>query len=218
MSSDATLKQNVVDELGWRPDVDSAHIGVTADNGIVTLSGYVSSYIEKSVATDAVKRVSGVRGVAEKLEVRLPGAAAGYDDDEIAKRALNSLAWDTLVPAKSIQVTVENGIVTLSGEVPWQFQRAGAEDDVRKLLGVVGVVNNVSLQDQPQPSDLKTRIESALNRSADLDARSVRVSVSGGAVTLDGTVDSWTARDLAEDAAWAAPGVRDVYDNLSVVI
>lgn len=217
MNSDATLQQNVVDELAWRPDVNSAHIGVTADNGIITLSGYVSSYSEKWTAADAVKHVAGVRGVAEHLEVRLPGAAAGYDDDEIAKRALNSLAWDTMIPSKGIQVTVENGIVTLSGQVPWQFQRTGAEDDVRKLLGVLGVVNNITLRDQPLPSDLKSRIESALNRSADLDAKSIRVNVSGATVTLDGTVDSWTARDLAEDAAWAAPGVREVLDNLSVV-
>lgn len=218
MTSDAILQQNVVDELAWRPDLNSAHIGVVADNGIVTLSGYVSSYSEKGAAADAVKHVAGVRGVAEKLEVRLPGAAAGYDDDEIAKRALNSLAWDTLIPSDGIQVTVENGVVTLSGEVPWQFQRTEAEEDVRKLLGVVGVSNNIRLKDQPQPADLKSRIESALARSANLDARSIQVDVSGGTVTLEGTVDSWSARDLAEDAVWAAPGVRDVRDNLSVVV
>lgn len=216
MVSDATLQQNVIDELAWRPDVDSAHIGVVAANRVVTLTGYVSTFAEKVAAIDAAEHVAGVRGVKESLEVRLPEEVAVSSDDEIAARALSSLAWDTLIPSNSVNVEVEDGWVTLSGDVAWQFQRNEAERAVRKLPGVVGVTNGIRLKQQPQPSDLKMRIQNALSRRADLDSKSIRVSVTGGTVTLDGTVDSWTARDLAEGAAWAAPGVLEVRDNLQV--
>jgi osmotically-inducible protein OsmY len=215
MDKDAILKQDVEDELAWRPEINSAHIGVAAENGVVTLSGHVSTFSEKRAAEEAVKHVSGVRGVAENLEVRT-GELSGKDD-EIARRALNSLAWDTLVPSRGITVSVEGGWVTLSGEAPWQFQRKAAENAVRKLYGVVGVLNNIVLKQQPQPADVKQRIENALRRSAELDSDAIKVSVTGGTVTLDGTVDSWLARDQAEDAAWAAPGVAEVRDNLRVM-
>ena len=215
MDSDAVLKQNVVDELAWRPDINSAHIGVTANNGVVTLTGRVSSFAEKLAAEEAVKHVAGVRGVAENLEVRLPGEVS-TDDDEIARRALDSLAWDTLVPSKNITVSVENGWVTLLGEVSWQYQKNAAENAVRKLYGVVGVIDNIRLKQQPQPADVKLRIENALKRSADLDSRAIQVTVNNGTVTLSGTVESWAARDHAESAAWAAPGVLEVRDNLNV--
>lgn len=213
--NDATLKQSVVDELAWRPDIDSAHIGVTAADGIITLSGYVPSYAQKYEAEECVKRVNGVRGVAEELEVRYIGSYS-TKDDEIAQRALNSLAWDAIVPKDSVKVTVEKGVVTLSGQVGWQFERKAAEDAVRTLYGVVDVVDNIKLKSQPQPTDVKSQIEDALKRNAELDSNSIRVSVSDGTVTLDGTVDSWAARDTAEDAAWFAPGVRNVLDRLSV--
>jgi osmotically-inducible protein OsmY len=217
MDNDAALKINVVDELAWRPDINSAHIGVTADNGVVTLTGHVPSYTEKLAAEECVKHVAGVRGVADNLEVRLPGEVS-TDDDEIARRALDSLALDFLIPSNAIAVTVERGWVTLSGNVSWQFLKNAAESDVRKLYGVLGVINNITLKQQPQPADVKMRIENALKRSADLDSKSIRVSVTDGTVTLDGTVESWAARDHAEDAAWAAPGVREVRDNLQVGI
>lgn len=213
---DAALKQNVVDELAWRPDIDSAHIGVTADRGVITLSGYVPSYAQKYEVEDCVKRVSGVRGVAEELEVRYSGDYSAKDD-EIAQRALNSLGWDAMVPKDSVKVTVQNGVVTLSGQVSWQFERNAAEKAVRTLYGVVDVVDNIKLKAQPQPTDVKSRIESALKRNAELDSNSIRVSVSDGTVTLEGTVDTWAARDTAEDAAWSAPGVRTVLDRLSVI-
>jgi osmotically-inducible protein OsmY len=213
---DAALKQSVVDELAWRPDIDSAHIGVTADQGVITLSGYVPSYAQKFEVEDCVKRVSGVRGVAEELEVRYSGDYS-TKDDEIAQRALNSLAWDAMVPKDSVKVTVQDGVVTLSGQVSWQFERNAAEKAVRTLYGVVDVVDNIKLKSQPQPTDVKSRIESALKRNAVLDSKSIRVSVSDGTVTLDGTVDTWWARDTAEDAAWSAPGVRTVLDRLSVI-
>jgi osmotically-inducible protein OsmY len=211
----AALKQSVVDELAWRPDIDSAHIGVTADDGVITLSGYVPSYAQKYEVEDCVKRVIGVRGVAEELEVRYPGDYS-TKDDEIAQRALNSLAWDAMVPRDSVKVTVQIGVVTLSGQVSWQFERNAAEKAVRTLYGVVDVVDNIKLKTRPQPTDVKSRIESALRRNAELDSDSIRVSVSDGTVTLDGTVDTWSARHTAEDAAWSAPGVRTVVDRLSV--
>ena len=212
---DATLKQYVLDELAWRPDIDSSHIGVSADDGVITLSGYVPSYAQKIEAENAVKQVVGVHGLAEELGVQYPGDYSPTDD-EVAQRALNCLAWDSSVPKNSVQVTVENGIVTLSGQVTWQFQRSSAEDAVRTLYGVVDVINNITLKSQPQPSDVKSRIEGALKRNAELDSDAIQVSVDGGTVTLDGSVDSWSARDAAEDAAWAAPGVKSVRDRLSV--
>ena len=213
---DATLKQYVLDELAWCPDIDAAHIGVTAENGVITLSGNVSSYAQKVEAVDAVKRVVGVRGVAEELEVRY-SSDYSTKDEEIAQRVLDCLDWDASVPKNSVQVAVANGVVTLSGQVAWQFERTSAEDAVRRLYGVVDVINNVTLMNQPQPSDVKSRIESALKRNAELDAKSIRVTVKDGTVTLEGSVDSWSARVAAEDAAWRAPGVKSVRDRLAVL-
>ena len=162
-----------------------------------------------------MKRVAGVRGVVESLQVYLAGSNP-TDDQELAKRAINSLDWDALVPAQSIKVTVEGGWVSLSGEVSWQYQKNAAENAVRKLCGVVRVINNVTLKRQPQPTDIKQRIEKALKRVAELDSQSIQVAVADGTVTLEGTVDSCAARDQAEGAVWAAPGVIEVHDNLRV--
>jgi osmotically-inducible protein OsmY len=213
--NDAALKQCVVDELTWRPQIDSAHIGVTANNGVVTLTGFVPSLAQKIEVENVVKRVVGVHGVAEELEVRYPEDYSAKDDD-IAQRAFTSLAWDVVVPKDCVTVIVENGVVTLSGEVCWQFERTAAEEDVRTLYGVVDVINDITLEDRPQPADVKSRIESALKRNAELDSEAIRVSVDAGTVTLDGTVDSWAARYEAEEAAWSAPGVKSVRDRLSV--
>lgn len=213
---DSELQQNVVDELAWRPDIDAADIGVTVDSGVVTLSGHVPSYAQKYEAEQAVKRVDGVRGIVEHLEVKYDSDDI-MDDDEIAERALNSLTWNAVVPVKSVKVTVQNGWVTLSGQVNWQFEKNSAESAVRSLLGVVGVTNNISIKSQPQAADVKSRIEKALKRNAEIDSDAVRVNVSDGTVTLEGTVDSWSARDEAEDAAWSAPGVRMVDDRLTVM-
>jgi osmotically-inducible protein OsmY len=213
--SDATLRNNVIEELGWRPNIRSEHIGVTAENGVVTLSGHVPTYSEKYSAEQAAKGVAGVRAVVEKLEVRFPGTNATADD-EIARRALDSLSWNTLVPANSVQVKVENGWITLSGTVDWQYQKNAAEAGIRTLAGVIGVENSIVLKAKPQASDVKLRIEQALLRNAELDGKSIRVFVNGGAVTLEGTVDSWAARERAEDAAWMAPGVTSVKDQLVI--
>jgi len=217
MISDAVLKQDVEEELTWHPDIDSDHIGIRADNGIVTLKGYVPSYVQKHAAEAAVKRVAGVRGVVESLQVYLAGSNP-TEDQELAKRAINSLDWDVLVPSQSVKVTVEGGWVSLSGEVSWQYQKNAAENAVRKLCGVVRLINNVTLKRQPQPTDIKQRIEKALKRVAELDSKSIQVAVADGTVTLEGTVDSCAARDQAEGAVWAAPGVIEVHDNLRVAL
>ena len=217
MISDAVLKQDVEEELAWHPDIDSGHIEIAADNGIVTLKGYVPTYVQKHAADAAVKRVAGVRGVVESLQVYLAGSNQ-TEDQELAKRAINSLDWDALVPRQSVKVTVEGGWVSLSGEVSWQYQKTAAENAVRKLCGVVGVINSVTIKRQPQPTDIKQRIENALKRSAELDSKAIQVAVADGTVTLEGTVDSWAARDQAEGTAWAAPGVIEVRDNLRVVL
>lgn len=216
MGDDVLLQQNVQDELRWRPEIDPAHIGITVDGGVVTLTGYVRSYAEKRAVEDAVKRIVGVRGVAQDLKVRLEESDTN-SDAEITQRALAALAWNALVPSESVRVTVEQGLVQLAGTVCWQYQRSAAEDAVRSLSGVVGVRNEVRLDAQPQPEDIAQRIGCALRRTATIDAEGIRISVTEGVVSLDGTVGSWAERAHIEGVVWAAPGVRAVCDNLRVV-
>jgi osmotically-inducible protein OsmY len=185
--NDSRLKQYVADELARRPYIDSAHIEVTADHGIVSLKGEVPSYAEKYVAEQAVKRLEGVRGVVENLQVRLPGVAPAKDE-ETARRALNALPWDTVIPRDSIKVTVKGGYVTLSGEVSWRFQKIAAKSAMRRLDGVVGVIDNISLK--RRNLTLKSRIQSVLRRHAQLDSDAIRARASGGMATLEGEVDS----------------------------
>jgi osmotically-inducible protein OsmY len=213
---DSKLRQDVLDELDWQPHIPSAQIGVTVDQGVVHLSGYVSTYAEKVAAEQAVKRVIGVRAaVVESLEVRVADGIADADE-EIAMRARTSIGWAALVPSGQVEVSVENRWVRLSGQLEWHFQRAAAETVVRNLAGVAGVSNEITLRPQPQTTNLKSHIERALRRSADLDARFIRVKVVDGLVTLEGAVGSWQARERAKDAAWMAPGVRAVHDLLIV--
>lgn len=212
---DSTIKQNVSDELAWRPDIDATNIGVAVKDGVVTLTGSAASYSQKWAAESAAKQVAGVRGVAEEIEVRFSDLT-GTHDDEIARRALNAIAWHSMIPKDSVKVAVEGGWVTLTGTLDWQYQKSDAFDAVRNLYGVKGVVNDISLKASPTPSDVKKRIEAALKRNAELDAETIQVNVVEGTVTLDGSVDSWSARERAEDAAWAAPGVRRVNDLLVV--
>jgi osmotically-inducible protein OsmY len=212
---DSTIKQNVTDELAWRPDIDASNIGVSVKDGVVTLSGFVRSYAEKWSAEAAVKRVAGVHGIAEELEVRF-SESIGAEDDEIARRALSAISWHSVIPKDTVTVSVESGWVTLSGTLDWQYQKTAATDAVRNLYGVKGVTNNILLKESPTPSDVKKRIEAAFKRNADLESESIKVNVVAGTVTLDGSVDSWSARERAEDAAWAAPGVQQVNDMLVV--
>jgi osmotically-inducible protein OsmY len=214
--TDLNLRQNIIDELEFEPRVSSAHIGVAVKDGVATLSGHVGSYAEKLAAEKAVKRVRGVKAIAEEIDVRFPEDKKTADDD-IAMRALNLLRWSAVVPTDSVMVKVQDGWVSLSGQVNWQFQRSAAEVEIRRLSGVVGVVNSINIKPRVQPVDVKHQIEAALKRNAEIDAQGIRVSVEdGGRVFLDGYVHDWREREAAEDAAWLAPGVMRVDDRLRI--
>lgn len=214
---DSKLRQDVLDELSWQSHFPAAQITVTADQGTVHLSGYVTTYAQKVAAEQAVKRVVGVRAaVVDSLEVKVADGISGADE-ELAARARASISWAALVPSDHVQVEVQNRWVTLAGELDWHFQRTAAETIVRNLAGVAGVSNEITLRANPQTTDLKAAIERALKRSSDLDARFIRVKVVDGLVTLEGAVGSWHARERAEEAAWMAPGVSAVRDMLIVM-
>lgn len=214
--NDKELRQDVIDELEFEPSIDSANIGVAAENGVVTLSGHVTSYLQKVGAERAVWRVKGVKAIAQELEVRLPWDKK-VNDDEIAKRALDILAWSTLVPSDSIKVLVRDGWVTLSGRVNWNYQRDAAAREVRKLTGVLGLVNNITLEPAAQKIDIRQRVMDALKRHAEIEAARINVDVdSAGSVKLSGLVDDWEERRAIERAVWSAPGVHSIEDNIRI--
>jgi osmotically-inducible protein OsmY len=212
---DEDLRQRVSDELEFAPTVNATKIGVAVDHGVVTLTGHVNSYAEKIAAERAVQRVKGVRGVAQEIEVRYPSERKNRDD-EIAERAAQIFDWDTTIPSGKVTVKVEKGWVSLGGEVEWQFQRMGAETAVRKLSGVIGVTNQITIGPRIDATNVKHRIEDALKRNAELEADGIQVAVTGGKVTLEGKVRAWHERGVAERAAWAAPGVITVEDRLTI--
>lgn len=213
--NDSTLRQDILDELEFEPSIDANDIGVAVEDGIVTLSGHVPNYSQKQAVERAVARVKGVRGIAEEIEVRYPGGA-GMADDEIARRVVNTLKWSTLFPEDRVQVTVQDGWVTLTGRLDWNYQKVGAADAIRDLKGVVGISNMIELAPRVSPDDVKRRIEDALKRNAAVEAGGIRVDVTGNTVTLKGTVKAWSERRIAEQAAWATPGVTTVHDHLTV--
>lgn len=213
--TDKTLQQAVIDELDWEPSIDSAHIGVTANNGVVTLTGHVPTFAEKWAAERAAERVTGVKAVAVELEVRYSDAFKTGDDD-IGKRALQSFEWDVRVPSNKIKVQVEKGWVTLTGEVDWYYQSDAAESDVRKLAGVLGVTNAVKVKPRASAYDVRQKIKGALERSAQIEADDISITTDGGKVTLSGKVHTWYERNLAERTAWSAAGVTQVEDRLTV--
>ncbi len=214
--SDLILRQNIMDELQFEPRVNSAQIGVAVKDGVVTLSGHVGSYAEKLAAEKAVKRVRGVKAIAEELDVRFPEDKKTADD-EIAARAVSLLRWSAVVPADSVLVKVQGGWVSLSGQVNWQFQRTAAEAEIRRLSGVAGVINAITIKPRVRAVDVKHQIEAALKRHAEIDAQAIEVSVEdGGHVFLDGYVHDWRERDAVEHAAWLAPGVVRVDDRLRI--
>jgi osmotically-inducible protein OsmY len=212
---DLRLQERVIDELTFDPSVDAAHIGVSVHDGVVTLSGHVASFIEKHAAERAARRVRGVRGLAQEIEVHLP-ADKKRADDEIASRAVKLLDWDAVIPHGAVEVKVEHGIVTLTGEVDWAYQRAEAEHDVRKLGGVTTVINDVRIRPRVESADVRAAIRGALERHAELEAKGVTVAVDDGVVVLGGAVDTLAARDQAESAAWSAPGVTLVENRIVV--
>jgi osmotically-inducible protein OsmY len=215
MKDDLHLQQRVIDELEFEPSVNAAHIGVSVRDGVVTLSGHVESYIEKFSAERTAQHVKGVKAVAQELVVELPSDRKTADD-EIAARAVKILDWDALVPHHKISVKVEHGIVTPVGDVDWDYQRAEAEYDLRKLGGVKAVVNDIRVKPSVRSEDIHAKIRGALERNAEIEASNITVSVSGSKVTLRGTVNAWTERKAIERAAWSAPGVTQVEDQIEL--
>lgn len=214
MTDDKTLKQAVLDELNWEPSVNGSHIGVTANAGVVTLMGHVGSFSEKYAAEKATRRVNGVKAVAEELEVRLPFNVK-HGDEEIASAAISRMKWDSSVPKDAVKATVQDGWITLTGEVDWHYQQDAAADDVRGLWGVVGVSNQIAIKPKPNTAKIKDDIMVALDRSW-FNPATINVAASGGKVTLTGTVDSWYEREEASSTAWAAPGTTSVQNELAV--
>lgn len=213
--TDIQLRQNIIDELEFEPSVNAAHIGVTVEKGVVTLTGHVASYAEKLAAERTVQHVNGVRAIAQEIEVRYPNDKKTADD-EIAARALNIVSWSAVVP-QGIQIKVQGGWVTLSGQVDWQFERNAAESELRKLSGVAGVINNITLKARVQAQDVKRKIEDALKRNAEVEAGHISVSVlDSGKVALDGKVHDWQERNAAGWAAWSAPGVTSVENRIGI--
>ncbi|MEX2283407.1 MAG: BON domain-containing protein [Gemmatimonadota bacterium] len=216
MKNAEKVQKGVIDELAWDPQVNSSNIAVTVtDDGVVRLSGAVNSYAAKLAAEKAAHRIFGVQAVVEDIEVKpLPGFLMA--DERIATAAVDALRYNVSVPKDAVSVTVEDSWITLAGEVPWHFQRRAAEKAVRLLHGVKGVINRISVKASADKSEIKHRIEDAYKRSAQIDAEHVKVGVSGGAVTLSGYVSSWAEQQQAEAAAWSAPGVSNVNNQLRV--
>ena len=215
MNHDTQLKQAVLAELSWEPSIAAAHIGVTANNGIVSLSGHVESFLEKQAAETATRRVKGVKGIAEEIEVRLPFSVK-RGDDEIAAAAVGRLGWNTSLPTDAVKVKVEKGWLTLTGQVDWHYQSEAAANDVRSLHGVVGVSNQITLKARVDTSKLSDSIQNALHRSWFFDPKTISVHADGGKVRLTGTADSWYEKDVAGMTAWAAPGATSVENNISI--
>ena len=215
MKTDTDLKNDVLAELLWDPLVPETRIGVSVNHGVVTLTGHVDSYAEKVATRRAAQRVSGAKAIAVELDV-VPAGEHRRSDTEIAAAAEQALGWNTSVPQGKVKIMVEKGWVTLSGELDWNFQRRAVERLIRPLKGVVGIIDNIQLKSLPAPSDLGLRIQDALTRQAMREAKRMDISVLGGVVTLSGHVHSWAESNAAEGAAWSAPGVSRVNNQLSV--
>lgn len=215
MKTDTQLKKDVSDELEWDPSINAANIGVAVHNGVVTLSGHIQTFAEKAAIERVVQRIDGVKAMALELDVKL---APGHQrsDTEIAESARVAMQSQALVPADKINLKVEHGWVTLNGEVEWDYQRINAERTVHALLGVLGVTNRITLKSRTVPSDVSNRIRDALARQAEREAKSIDVTVTGSTATLRGSVHSWAERNAAQGAAWAAPGITMVVNEIRV--
>ena len=215
MKTDAQLQEDVIAELNWEPAVNAAQIGVEVDGGIVTLSGHVTNYAGKWNAEHAAQRVYGVKALVVEIDVTLAGSTRRTDAD-IARSAKDVLKWTTDAPEDTVQIKVEKGIITLAGAVDWEYQRRDAAEAIRNLVGVKSVINMVTIKPNASTQVVKADIDAALKRRASRDSKNINVSVIGGEVTLSGAVHSWTERELANDSAWGAPGVRNVVDLMTI--
>jgi osmotically-inducible protein OsmY len=215
MKSDMDIKKDVEAELRWDPDIDPTDIAVSVKDGVVALTGFVHSYLQKFEAEKDAKRVAGVVGVANDLEVRT-ATSEQRPDPEIARDAVEAIKRRLPLSYQDIKVVVRDAWVTLEGNVEWNYQKERAEDAVRTVSSVKGVINTIQVKPKVTPSDIKRKIEEALKRSAELDANSIQVEASDGEVVLKGTVHSWFEREEAERAAWQAPGVRRVEDRIAI--
>lgn len=215
MKTDAEIKQDVLDELAWQPNIDDTQIGVIVENGVVTLSGVVNNYSKKMAAEKAVKNVEGVKAVAEDIEV-IYGTSYKKTDKEVAKAIVDALEWNSSVPEEDISVKVENGWVYLSGEVRWAYQKSAAKNAIKNLMGVKSVTNAITIKNSVKPTEVKDRISKAFQRMATLDANNIIIETQGHKVTLRGKVHSIKEKEDAEKAAYNAPGVYDVQNNLKV--
>jgi len=215
MKTDFQLQQDVLDELLWDPSLDSAEIGVSVNDGVVTLSGVVNSYTKKLAAEKAAKRIKDVKAVAMEIDVHFFNGE-GKSDIDIAHAGLNALSWSTVVPKDSVTIKVEDSWLTLDGEVEWQYQKQAAENLVKDLQGVKGVTNLIRLKPTPTQSIVKDAIRKALERSADVEAAAINIITEGNHIIIKGKVRSWGERNEVEKAVWATPGVVDVKDELIV--
>jgi osmotically-inducible protein OsmY len=215
MKSDSEIERDVKEELQWDPDLDATDIAVSVKQGVVALAGFVKSFSDKYEAEAAVKRVAGVAGVANDLEVRMPSVDERPDPD-IARDAVAAIKSQLPISSEDIKVIVKNGWVTLEGHAEWQYQKSTAESAVRRIKGVRGVINNIMLKPQVEPADIQRKIQASIKRLAEVDANRVSVEAIGSEVILKGTVRSWVEREEAERAAWAAPGVTKVEDRIVV--
>lgn len=211
---DIIVRRHVLDELDYTPMVDAASIGVAVEDGVVTLTGHVRTYAEKGLAEHVALRVRGVRAVVERIEVRDPNTAP-VGDEALADRCARVLEWDVQIPERAVTLKVERGCITLDGCVPYYHQKAAVDRALRRLAGVTDIVNRIAVKPPVRPTEVKDRILAALRRSA-RDPDTIRVQVDGDTVILDGCVDVWSERELAERAAWSAPGVRAVEDRLTL--
>lgn len=215
MRIDSEIQRDVLAELKWEPGLNHEKVGVSVNDGVVALSGIVGSYAEKLLAEKTARAVKGVRAIAEDMVVRYAGDAK-TSDAEIAKRVCDVIDWDAMIPSNRVNVTVEHGVVKLTGDVDWHFQKERAFKCAAKISGVIRVLDLIAIKTSIDTGDVKERIRQAFERQADLDSNKIQVRADGHRVILDGTVSSWAERTVAERTAWAAPGVSQLEDNLII--